>query len=440
MYHGGQMDGACDIVVKYHDQPPPMVCAPTNPQYRYVTNAEWDSVNHYKILDPYFQIANSYGFANKMFQTNQGPSFPAHQFLFSGTSAPVSIPSQHYDWFAADNVMPGSSKAGCIADDGAYSPLIDTGKSKGSCPNNQDPHCAYPCYDHPTMANVLDTLPLEAPPRWLYYAQSAGDIWTAPNAITAICGPAHSTSCAGGDWDNVVLPGNRMGDKGAILTDIAACRLARVSWVVPDGHWSDHAGELGHDGGPSWVAAIVNAIGNSWANSNGRCDYWGNHTNDADATAILIVWDDWGGWYDHVPPVSIGYNNGGQQGKQYVYGFRVPLLVVSRYSPQHISSVNHDFGSILNFIEYVFGQGGSSLSEISPSYHFADHFAPDAPPTCQTCTYSLSDFFDFNSARTFSTIQGAKYAPDCFHQPATSACFGTDFTDADPDDDVVDDD
>ena len=39
-------------------------------------------------VDPYFQIAKNYGFANYMFQTNQGPSFPAHQFLISGSSAP----------------------------------------------------------------------------------------------------------------------------------------------------------------------------------------------------------------------------------------------------------------------------------------------------------------------------------------------------------------
>jgi phospholipase C len=66
----------------------------------------------------------------------------------------------------------------------------------------------------------------------------------------------------------------------------------------------------------------------------------------------LIVWDDWGGWYDHVNPIAtigggnLGYPNG--TGEQYVYGFRVPLLVVSEWvnddSPLggHISNVNHD--------------------------------------------------------------------------------------------------
>ena len=66
-------------------------------------------------------------------------------------------------------------------------------------------------------------------------------------------------------------------------------------------------------GGPSWVAAIVNAIGNS--------PYWSN-------TAIIIVWDDWGGWYDHVPPPP-RLADGTKWGAGYVYGFRVPLIVVS---------------------------------------------------------------------------------------------------------------
>jgi phospholipase C len=56
-------------------------------------------------------------------------------------------------------------------------------------------------------------------------------------------------------------------------------------------------------------------------------------------TVILIVWDDWGGWYDHVNPlntIGIGYpNSGNNNGIQYVYGFRVPLLVVSTFAMQH---------------------------------------------------------------------------------------------------------
>jgi phospholipase C len=75
-----------------------------------------------------------------------------------------------------------------------------------------------------------------------------------------------------------------------ILTDIANCNLPAVSWVIPDGNWSDHAGgpytEKG-DGGPSWVANIYNAVGGYGPPTN-TCGYWNN-------TVILVVWDDWGG-------------------------------------------------------------------------------------------------------------------------------------------------
>jgi phospholipase C len=156
-----------------------------------------------------------------------------------------------------------------------------------------------------------------------------------------------------------------------ILTDIANGQLAQVSWVIPDGNSSDHA--RANDGtGPSWVASVVNSIGNS--------PYWGN-------TAIVIAWDDWGGWYDHVAPTVI--NDGVSWGSGYVYGFRVPLIVVSPYAKAgYISHVGHDFGSILKFIETNFNL---------PSLGYAD-----APAD------NLSDCFDFTQAPIpFQTIPAA---------------------------------
>jgi phospholipase C len=124
--------------------------------------------------------------------------------------------------------------------------------------------------------------------------------------------------------------------------------------VIPTGQASDHA-SLNDGSGPSWVASIVNAIGNS--------PYWST-------TAIFITWDDWGGWYDHVaPPIYDSYEN----------GFRVPLIVVSPYAKQHyVSHVIHDFGSILKFIEKDF-----DLSSLG----YADARADD-----------LSDCFDLSQS------------------------------------------
>jgi phospholipase C len=75
MWDNGAMDGACGNNV-YN---PGHVDLPECPQYSYVIKSD---------VQPYFDIATNYGFANYFFQTNEGPSFPGHQFLLSGTSAP----------------------------------------------------------------------------------------------------------------------------------------------------------------------------------------------------------------------------------------------------------------------------------------------------------------------------------------------------------------
>ena len=130
----------------------------------------------------------------------------------------------------------------------------------------------------------------------------------------------------------------------------------------------------------AWVAAIVNAIGHNPICPNGEV-YWRN-------TAIFITWDDWGGWYDHEPPTIRPLRQG-----DYQYGFRVPLIVVSAYTPAaYISNFRHDFGSILRFIEHNFGIPEGELT-------FADHRA----------TTDLTDFFHMDQPpRPFQRVSAAK--------------------------------
>ena len=74
--------------------------------------------------------------------------------------------------------------------------------------------------------------------------------------------------------------------------------FAAISWLIPNQPDSDHPGEK-VDNGPSWVASVVNAIGES--------AYW-------DSTAIVIVWDDWGGFYDNLDPAQCGIRRPGLSG------------------------------------------------------------------------------------------------------------------------------
>ena len=354
MFDGGQMDGAGDIVCSG-------TCL-TKPQFRFVDNSTG-------ILNPYLQLATEYGWANYMFQTNQGPSFPAHQFLFGGTSAPNSA-SDAAGIFAAENMGGTAGPAGCIALKGTFVRLVTPSGENQSI---------YPCFEHETLADLLDNAAVS----WRYYAPGAGSIWTAPDAIAHICQPDKPTGgkCTGPDWnDNVDL---RPAD---VLSDINNCKLPAVSWVIPIGQNSDHPGSPTTVGGPSWVASIVNAIGTDTTCEGGQ-GYWSD-------TAIIITWDDWGGWYDHVTPPILDGNQG-----DYQYGFRVPLIVVSAFTPRgYIDNFSpHDFGSIIRFIEDVFDLGEGALG-------FADARAQD----------ELAAFFRFHGrARRFDPV-AASWGADFF--------------------------
>ena len=339
MYDGGKMDGADLISCVPANKCPPSLYP--NPQFMYVNPSDVRS---------YFTLAEQFTFGDRMFQTNEGPSFPAHQFIISGTSAPAATSNL----FAAEN--PDGDTVGCIAPLAETVAMISPDGSEIAEPPE------YPCFDHPTLTDLLKAKGVT----WRYYAPSAGSIWTGPDAIEHICQQQlinDARTCTGPDWvNNVVIP------EWQVLEDISNGRLPQVSWIVPDGTFSDHAG-ISDGSGPSWVASIVNEIGNS--------PYWGN-------TVIIITWDDWGGWYDHVAPKVI--NDGFSWGSGYVYGFRVPLIVVSPYAKAaYISHTTHDFGSILKFIETTFKL---------PGLGYADSVADD-----------LSDCFDFTQTPiTFQTI------------------------------------
>jgi phospholipase C len=256
-------------------------------------------------VQPYFRLAETYAFGDRMFQTNSGPSFPAHQYLIAGTSmiAPGS------PWYAVGN--PSSPQRGipCSLPSTATVRLIEplTGLENKT---------AYPCFDHPTLIDLLENAGLT----WRYY--EVGDswkmMWDAPGAIAHIRNSPQYAS-------NVVASPSQF------LSDIQNGPLAAVTWIRPSAAASDHSGVT--DGsGPAWVASVVDAIGHS--------SYW-------NWTAIFITWDDWGGWYDHVTPPRYNY---------YELGFRVPLIVVSPYAKRaYVSHVRHDFGSILKFAEEALG-------------------------------------------------------------------------------------
>jgi phospholipase C len=121
-----------------------------------------------------------------------------------------------------------------------------------------------------------------------------------------------------------VVPSDRF------LQDLHAGTLPSVSWLNPPFALSDHP-PYSICEGENWTVSVLNQIMQS--------PYWRS-------TAIVMTWDDFGGFYDHVPPPHLDL---------YGLGARVPALVISPWAKR--SFVDHDtleFASVLRFIETVF--------------------------------------------------------------------------------------
>lgn len=273
-------------------------------------------------IKEYWTLAKQYVLADNTFQTQGSGSFTAHQDLIAG-GTPVNYGVSGY---TQDSVIDNPSywPWGCDAPDGVVTSLITTNLTylqfKGP----------FPCFTYTTMRDLLDTAGVS----WKYYTMhvkggNAG-LWSAFDAIKAVRYSSEWTS-------NVTTTPD------AIFGDITGGKLPSVAWITPVGENSDHPDEVNAAGqfvdyGPKWVARIVDALGSS--------SYWSS-------TAIIVLWDDWGGFYDHVPPACLYQSQCRDQ--QGGLGFRVPMIIVSPYVQPHVEHTQYEFGSILRFLEANFG-------------------------------------------------------------------------------------
>ncbi|HEY2474821.1 MAG TPA: alkaline phosphatase family protein [Candidatus Cybelea sp.] len=278
----------------------------------------------------YWDFAKRYTLADEMFFTDTASSFIAHQIILSGT---VRL-NDHESLTDQPDGMPW----GCDAPQGTTTPiLLKDGKENVNGP--------FPCFtQYGSIADLLD----KAVVSWKYYVYAygygkghdfSGGVWNGYDAIKKIRYSA--------DWHkNISMPNTN------VFADVKSGTLPAVSWVIPTLNDSDHPAS-GCNHGPRWVTRVVNAIGQS--------KYW-------NTTAIILLWDDWGGWYDPVPPPQINYTS---------LGFRVPMVVISPYArASTVAHTQYQFGSILKFIEDNFGLG---------SLHTTD-----------ATSTSIANIFDFN--------------------------------------------
>jgi phospholipase C len=307
---------------------------PKNPSYVYVPHDE---------TRPYFALAKEFVLADRMFQSHLDESFVSHQYLIAAQAASaVDLPIG--EW-------------GC--DGGSYDTVqtIEQNRSYGSS--------VQACFNYTTLGDELDDADLT----WRFYTSSIdndGGEWSGYQAVDHIrYGP---------DWSaDVITPQTQF------FNDLSSGELANVTWITPTCETSDHV-NCGGKLGPHWVSTLVNAIGES--------QFW-------DTTAIFVMWDDWGGLYDHVAPPYEDYDG---------LGFRVPLLMISPYAKKgSVTHVQYETGSILRFVEDQYGLAQLAASDARANDPATDSTAFDfnqpprpfkAVPTLFTPQFFMSRKYD----------------------------------------------
>jgi len=291
------------------------------------------------LVAPIWKMAQSYALADRFFATEFGASFTAHLDLVAGTTnlSPTTAEINYPDGAWRCNAVAGTTST-IVNSQG----VISTGP--------------FPCFTQfNSIAQVLD----KAGVSWKFYNAVLGPTirWDPFDSIKYV-------------WDGPDETRNIIQPQQQVILDAQKNALPAVSWVTPDYYDSDHAGN-DHDTGPSWVAAIVNAIGES--------PEW-------NSTAIFITWDDWGGWYDDAVPPQLNFVGLGE---------RVPLLMVSPYAKKgYVSHTLLEFASTLKFIEQT-----EHLPVIGPpSFGYTD-----------TRAASPLDMFDFTQKPRAYTKIPAKY-------------------------------
>lgn len=244
----------------------------------------------------YWKYARTFSLNDNFFSTILGPSFANHFFSIAGENADV-------------DANPVGSTWGC---DATATTTVEQRHADGTITK------VYPCFDFKTIGDELTASNIS----WKYYAPdpgTSGYIWSQYNAIKHV----RQTSA----WQQHVVNYNQFAQ------DATSGNLPPVSWLVEPSNVSDHP-PASTCVSENWTVQQINAV---MQNSK----LWGN-------TVIILTWDDFGGFYDHVAPPK------GPNG-QIMYGFRVPAIIISPFAKHaFIDHTMYSFPSMLKLIETTF--------------------------------------------------------------------------------------
>ena len=252
-------------------------------------------------LPNYWAYAKKFTLCDHYFTSVLGPSFPNHLHTIAA-----------YSGGGFDN--PNGSYWGCDSPPEARMPIVTPeGKVER----------VFPCFDFQTAADLLNTNQLT----WKMYAPQ--DKLINVNPFDAI---KHIRQSA--QWNTNVVSTRQF------YEDANKGELPNVSWFIPEVIYSEHP-PLSARIGEQDSVRLVSAVSESplWKSS-----------------AIFLTWDDFGGFYDHVPPPQIDAIG---------LGFRVPTLVVSPFAkPGFVCHTQFEHSSLVKFIETNFELGSLGKRDV----------------------------------------------------------------------------
>jgi phospholipase C len=287
------------------------------------------------LIPNYWSLAQQYVLDDNAWSSMRGPSLPNHLYSMAAASGP-DIPHSVIG-------NPGSTW-GCDATSTTRAPLFN-GTS------------VFPCFSFTTLADEMQKVHVS----WKYYAPKSnegGYIWNTANAFSDIRNTSlWNTNDV--EWTN-------------FATDAQRGTLPAFSWLTSPWNDSEH-NSTNVCTGENWTIQQINAVmsGPDWA-----------------STVIVLTWDDFGGFYDHVTPQNVDALG---------LGFRVPFLVISPYAfagdnpgNPHISHDSVEFSSVLSFAESTFmlpslGKRDVTAGSLSGLLNFSSVHNPPLVLQQRTC-------------------------------------------------------
>jgi phospholipase C len=319
-------------------------------------------------LPAYWAYADNFVLGDRMFSPMYGPTFPAHLYAVGAQAARVVSNKQGPGLYAPSK---NGERGGYCSDEGErvlrFKKLVRAERERVMRAEESADfetikdywETVHPCFDFRVLPDLLNERGIS----WHYYA-GYGD-WR--NTIHAIRHLRYSKY-----W------GANVSSTDRIISDVRDGELAAVTWAVPPVGLNEHPGGPSVCMGENWTVRYVNAIM--------RSEYW-------DSTAIFIVWDDFGGFYDHVPPPH--YDEMG-------LGPRVPFLMISPWAKEgFIDHTTYELSSVVRFIETIWG-----LETLTRRDAQSDN---------------MLGAFDFNQSKTPGERKLILEQRDCTDLPARSA-------------------